>query len=336
MSKFIKVKLNKELFSTYVGLTISGYDLADKNDVEIAGLYRRISKMDYSQDVIDYFANARTNQNKVNPYWPRGYLLSSACFFISENQPSRYEDFSEHTKFVRSLTNINPAALNKELSVWLEQLPQFIDSMINNKTFADLWKEYQSVIDERANKYGEVLEIADKILNDFLATSNTSRPDIIFSPNLLQSPFIADFVSKGNQIIIIKTSPNVLSIIHEFLHSVFKPFREYFGKYVQTHDFKQIADITKLISSGYMWNISEEAKINVLEESFVRGLSIVMNFESSKIIKINDYLRMDVNSGFTMVPLITKTARNSMPNSSNLRDFITAVMDSGLRRNGKG
>jgi uncharacterized protein YjfI (DUF2170 family) len=85
-----------------------------------------------------------------------------------------------------------------------------------------------------------------------------------------------------------------------------------------------------------MWNISEEAKINVLEESFVRGLSIVMNFESSKIIKINDYLRMDVNSGFTMVPLITKTARNSMPNSSNLRDFITAVMDSGLRRNGKG
>jgi hypothetical protein len=336
MSKYIKVKLNKGLFAAYIGLINSGYDLTDKNDNDVAKLYRRIRKMNYPQSVIDYFANARTNQNKVNPYWPRGYLLSSACFFISTKKTSRYETFDDLTQFVHSLPNIDQKEINDDVLNWLQQLPLFTDTIIGNDGFNDLWKNYRQINDARSKNYAKVLDSAEKAINDFSIGSKLNRPEIIFAPNLLQSPYIADHVIKGNKIIIIKTSPDILSIIHEYLHSVISLQREYFEEYVRKHDFSLIADSVKLLSSGYMWNQSKEAKINVLEESFVRGLSIALTAKSSEIRQVNDSVNMDVNSGFILVPLVAQTARNSIPNSSNLSDFMTAVMDSGLRRNGKG
>jgi hypothetical protein len=38
MSEF-NIESNIGLFATYVGLTVAGYDLADKNDKDIAELY---------------------------------------------------------------------------------------------------------------------------------------------------------------------------------------------------------------------------------------------------------------------------------------------------------
>jgi len=77
-----------------------------------------------------------------------------------------------------------------------------------------------------------------------------------------------------------------------------------------------------------MWNKSEESVINILEESFVPGLSIAMTVKTSKLDPIDAYINSDVNAGFILVPEITRNAVNNIPNHNNLRNFITGMLDS--------
>ncbi len=88
-----------------------------------------------------------------------------------------------------------------------------------------------------------------------------------------------------------------------------------------------MVDITKMLSYDYMWNESEESMINALEENFVRGLSIAMTAQLSNAEQAADYIRRDVDTGFKLVPIIAQHARYHMPNSNNIGDFITSVLD---------
>ncbi len=326
MGRF-NIELNVGLFATYVGLTISRYDLADKNDKDIAELCNRIMNIDWPQNVVDYIAYARTNQNEVNPYWPRGSILSSACFFISTKDKSRYETFNDFMQFERSVGNVSQGEFDDEVISWLKKLPSYIDSIIRNHAFDELWNNYQRIINTRTTNYTEVLEKAEKAINNFYADPQSISPNIVFSPNLLQSPYIADFVTKRNTIIIIKTTPDFLSLFHEFLHSVIKPLRDCFKEYARRYDFKRMADVAKLLFYGYMWNESEESMANALEESFVRGLSIAMTAQLSNFKQVADYIRRDVDTGFKLVPIIAQYAKHHMPNSNNISNFITSVLD---------
>lgn len=326
MGKF-NIESNIGLFATYVGLTASGYSLADKNDKDIAELYNLIMNINWPQNIVDYFAYARTNRCEVNPYWPRGSILSSACFFISIKHVSRYENFDYFLQFERSVGNIDKEELNDEVISWLKKLPSFIDSVMKNRAFNELWNNYQRIISIRTKSYTEVLEKAYTAINNFCTDSQLISPNIVFSPNLLQSPYIADFVTKGNTMIIIKTTPDVLSILHEFLHSVIKPMRDCFKVYIRKYDFDLMADITKMKSYGYMMDDSEESMINVLEESFVRGLSIAITALSSSFKQIDEYIRWDLDSGFKLVPTITEYAEHHRPNRKIIKDFITGVLD---------
>ena len=331
MNEF-KIELNIGLFATYVGLTVSGYDLADKNDKDIAELYNSIMDIDCPQNVVDYFAYARTNKNEVNPYWPRSSILSSACFFVSTKDASRYDSFDDFILFQRSVGNVSQEEFDDEVTNWLKKLPSFIDSIMRNNAFDELWNNYQRIISIRTENYIQVLEKVDKAINNFCADSQLISPNIVFSPNLLQSPYIADSVTRRNTIIIIKTSPDVLSLLHEFLHSVIKPLRDCFKVYIRKYDFELMADITKMSFHGHMWNESKESMINALEESFVRGLSIAMTVQLSNFGQVADYMLSEVDTGFKLVPIIAQFAEHHMPNSNNVSDFITRVLDHHVRK----
>ena len=327
-----KIELNIGLFATYVGLTVSGYDLADKNDEDIAELYNSIMDIDCPQNVADYFAYARTNKNKVNPYWPRSSILSLACFFVSTKDASRYDSFNDFIQFQRSVGNVSQEEFDEEVTNWLKKLPSFIDSIMRNNAFDELWHNYQRIISIRTENYIQVLEKVDKAISNFYADSQLISPNIVFSPNLLQSPYIADSVTRRNTIIIIKTSPDVLSLLHEFLHSVIKPLRDCFKVYIRKYDFELMADITKMLFHGHMWNESKESMINALEESFVRGLSIAMTVQLSNFGQVADYVLSEVDTGFKLVPIIAQFAEHHMPNSNNVSDFITRVLDHHVRK----
>jgi hypothetical protein len=324
----IAVELNQTLFTVYVGLTKSGYDLADNNDEEIVNLRTRILNLDYSRKIVDYFTFAKSNCNQLNPYWPRGSMLAAASFFISPAKFPQYETFDDFIQFERAVTNFNREELNDEVVEWLRELPVYIDSLTGNDSFPAIWVEYQNVIYGRMENYNKILEKADKTIQDFYVDTKYKKQNIIFSPNLLQSPYIADFVTKKGTLIVIKTFPDILSILHEYLHSEIKSFRDCFTEFIRVHNFHVIGDYSKLSASGYMWNKSEESVINMLEESFVRGLSIAMTVKKYKLDQMDAYIKSDVNAGFLLVPEITRNAVDDIPNHTNLRNFITDMLAS--------
>lgn len=79
------VKISKTLFATYVGLTASGYDMADCSDREIGLIIDSIRKAVWPDDVIIYFSKARTDRCEVNPYWSKASMLSGASLRIQED-----------------------------------------------------------------------------------------------------------------------------------------------------------------------------------------------------------------------------------------------------------
>jgi hypothetical protein len=324
----ITVELNQALFTVYVGLTKSGYDLADKNDKDIVGLCRRVREMDCHQEILNYFAFAKSNCNRLNPYWPRGSILAAASLFISSTKFPEYETFNDFLQFERSVTNFSREELNDDVIGWLRELPVYIDLITGNDAFPAIWAEYQKIIYSRLENYNKILEKADKTIQDFYMGTLPEKQNIIFSPNLLQSPFIADFITKKGTLVVIKTFPDMLSILHEFLHSEIKPFRGYFTEFIRVHNVDIIGNYSKLSASGYMWNKSEESFINILEESFVRGLSVAMTVNASKSESIDAYINSDVNSGFILVHAITRNAVDKTPNHTDLENFITGMLDS--------
>lgn len=79
------VKTNKNIFTVFVGLTASGYNLAENSfDRDIINSIREI---EYDEDIIVYFKKARTSTCELNPYWPKAFFLSLASLFTTEKTP---------------------------------------------------------------------------------------------------------------------------------------------------------------------------------------------------------------------------------------------------------
>ena len=108
MTKY-SIKPNKNIFTAFIGLSISGYDLAENTcDREILNL---INKIEYDEEIINYFKQTRTSTCKVNPYWPRAFLLSLACLFMTEESPHIYIDFQKLLSHIDGLQQVNPDCL---------------------------------------------------------------------------------------------------------------------------------------------------------------------------------------------------------------------------------
>ncbi len=140
------IKPNKNIFTAFVGLIASGYNLAENScDKDIIDSIRAI---EYDEDVIDYFKKARTSTCEVNPYWPRAFLLSLSGIFITEEPSFKYIDFQKMLNYIRSLQQINSNEINEELINWLKELPIRITELQNNNRIQEIWLKYILLVNE--------------------------------------------------------------------------------------------------------------------------------------------------------------------------------------------
>ena len=95
----MKIEINRNLFLACMGLVLSGDDSYDHRDADLSHLVDRIRAAGFSIDARSWFAQARTGQVAVNPYWPRGSQLAAACFFISGQY---HFDLPSYAAFLRS------------------------------------------------------------------------------------------------------------------------------------------------------------------------------------------------------------------------------------------
>ena len=271
--KKIAIEINEKLFIAYVGLTASGYDLADKKDPELQKLTSQIRSAKIQNEVIEYFSATKTSQYSVNPYWPRGSCISSACFFI--NGKDEYNTFSDYLAFEKSI-GADTEEDNDDFRNWIIRLPIFLKEIKNSESYPILRSEYQKILASRKKEYTAELRIVDKCVAKFNSNS-INNSHIVFVPNLLQAYSIADFVLKDNIIFVIATHPDTITLLHEYLHPIVNKYKNILKNFVNKADFNVFADMRKMSSYGYMREDSIEAKIHTLEECAVRAMSIILS-----------------------------------------------------------
>ena len=316
----MEIAVNRNLFLSYVGLTASGYELANKDDVEIQLLITKLRALGITKDVLNYFALARTNQTEVNPYWPRGSCLSAASFFITES--FEWNTMDEYLQF--ELTSGASAEYkNEEFLLWIKKLPFILMKISEFPGCQALWDDYLQIIKAREVGYYTEMQSINTVLDKFGFLSEEIK--IGFAPNLLQFYSYADYVTKDGSVYVITTHVNTSTMLHEYFHQILKQYKTMIYDYVAKNGVNRLVDIDKMRFYGYMWDYTLESKARALEECLVRGLSIILT-SSVKQTDVQQYCQYNEESGFLFVRDVIDYAKTFIPIKDNLSEFITCVM----------
>ncbi|NLC68202.1 MAG: hypothetical protein GX754_05345 [Clostridiaceae bacterium] len=312
----ISIGVNEYLVMSYVGLVASGYELSDKNDTEIMSLVDDIRNTSFKDSAVEYFKKARST-NVINPYWPYGSDISAACFFIKDYE---FNTFNDYAAFIKSC---GFGGHEDWFWDWIKGLPGVLKQIKENPGYSKLWKRYQDIIQARLNDYNRQIRIIESAIKKF-----TNMPySIEFSPNLLQSPSMADFVKQGDRTVVITTYPTEISILHEFLHPFITAHRNIIVSLLPKVNPDKCFNAGRMITYGYMWDDSEDSKIHALEECFVRGITIGLSSMSKQ--EKSQYCKWSCDSGFLFVREVLKAMDTMDVTEENLGDFIRQVMGSG-------
>jgi len=312
----ISIRVNEYLFMSYVGLVASGYELSDKNDTEIMRLVDDIRNTSFKDSAVEYFKKARST-NVINPYWPYGSDISTACFFI---KGYKFNTFDDYVAFIK---NCGFGGHEGWFWDWIKKLPDVLREIKENPGYWRLWKRYQDIIQARLDDYNRQIKNIESVVNKF-----TKMPySIEFSPNLIQSPGMADFVKQGDRTVVITTYPIEISILHEFLHPFIAARRNMIASLLPKVNLDKCFNKEKMITYGYKWDDSVESKIHALEECFVRGISIGISNMSRQ--EKAQYCKWSCDSGFLFVSEVLKAIETIDITEDNLSDFIRQMMEGG-------
>lgn len=316
----LSIESNENLLLGHIGLTASGYDLADKDDPEIQSLIAAIRAAEFADDVGAYFARARTNQYAVNPYWPRGSCLSSACLFIDSAFSFALD---EYIAFERA-AGASAAHQDGEFRTWIRELPDWLRRIQAHRAYPSLRDSYQALVASRMEGYRAASAGIERCLRDFGCSSDGRR--IIFVPNLLQARAMADFVTQGNTTYVITTQMDATTILHEYLHPIVGQYRSLWSTYAASASFPRLVERAKMRACGYLWDASPEARMRALEESAVRGIAAVLASWGQEI-DLPAYGRWNADSGFMLVPAIIAQAKQQKPTVGNLEAYLRSAID---------
>jgi len=312
----ISIRVNEYLFMSYVGLVASGYELTDKNDTEIMGLVDDVKNTSFRDNTIEYFNKARS-VNVINPYWSYGSDISAGSCFIKDFSFSNFDDY---IVFIKSA---GFDGRDNWFWDWIKELPNVLRQIKESSEYSRLWKRYQNIIQTRLNDYNRQIKVIESVVNKF-----TNMPySIEFSPNLLQMPGMADFVKQGDRTIVISTYPTEIAILHEFLHPFISVHRNIISVLLPIANLDKCINTESMITYGYMWNDSEDAKIHALEECFVRGISIGISNMSKQ--EKAQYCKWSCDSGFLFTSEIINAIEAVDITEYNLGDFIRQILESG-------
>jgi len=306
----MSVEKNRNLFFVLAGLVSSGADAYDHSDTEVSALAERIVNVDISENIRIWFSRARTGQVEVNPYWPRGCALSTACFFIEEG----FFDIDKFFSFFESTAIADPIGMH-DLRSWIFELPQALLYMETQSDIQSLWDEYNRIVNKRIIKWISVIDEAKNTARRFYGDN---APEMSFSPNLFAA-YSTDFVRIGNKIITIAAEPDVESMLHETLHTVVAAYRDKIMTFSEQNSLKGFATRDKMMELGYMDDGSASSIIHAIEECFVRAISVVLASKS------DERLYAHASYGFVGVPFIASHFKKICPTVNKFGAFIDTV-----------
>lgn len=287
------VSLSKPVFVLYSGLIASGYDLTCVDAAgPLYGVISAIKVMDWDPDALTYFSKARLHHGGVNPYWPRVAMLLHASFHLEpltgrELPPGPAQVPAVVMKAIKSFP-VDESQKKDDTINWVRVYPRAHAAFDGHPAMASLWMRYQQAMgpnclqsfEQAAADALSSLEMALGIKSD---TKGHGLPRLNVVPNPLQSPFLADFVRQGDTLHAVVAEPNLTSIVHELLHSIFADALQdsrtavLDSRYLFTPAL--LSSMTKL---QYAWDGGDESWLRVFEETLVRAASIWVKYAAKE------------------------------------------------------
>lgn len=317
------VKVSKTLFATYAGLTASGYDMADCTDGKVGMIIESIRKTVWPKEVIEYFAEARTGRCEVNPYWPKASMLSTASLRLREEDLAFY-NADALVEFFRSLDNLMPDEKGNEVMEWIMKLPDVLVHVVNHPESGTLWSNYKGIVVDRSERCADILVSARQLLVSTLGINDGDIPEFVFIPNLLQASVNADYEIDDRSIGVIGVDLNTLSVIHEALHVIFKPYMNSIQKGLRRVPLCRLADIGKMKLMGYAWNGEEESLSNISDESFVRAAALWVAYKNDTA-EADKIAESYADDGFTIVPVLLQSFRSKWRGLENIEEVLDSA-----------
>ena len=166
-----------------------------------------------------------------------------------------------------------------------------------------------------------MMEEAARTAHDFFSDG---APKMSFSPNLFAA-YSTDFVRKGNNIITIAAEPEIESMLHEILHTVLAVHREKIMEYSKKYGLADFASREKMMEFGYMDDDTATSITHVMEECFVRAISVVLAGKG------DERLYAHAEYGCDSVPMIAHYFKTIRPTVNELGSFIDTVLADTIR-----
>lgn len=314
------VRASKQVFTVYVGLTASGYDMARPGrNKAVRRLVRAIRETAWPEEVVTYFRRARTGGCAVNPYWPRAFLLTLASLYLPESPPYRYADPDLISRHIQNLDAVSPADKGPDTLRWVLDLPGVYETLWAQPVLQALWNLYEASINppqcERAAS-----EAVSTIL-ERTGASPGQLPCIVILPNPLQAPELTDSVILGGKLHLIKANPDAASCIHEILHHLLSPAIWQSRPIVDEFSYLLEPVRADMLRMGYAWDNAKESWRRVFEEHLMRAAEIWMTCGDDPG-SAERAAASQARYGFKYVPAILGCLQSSWSGIAEVESFI--------------
>jgi len=269
----LEMLASKNVFSIYVGLIQSGYNLTDKRYQSLAQEIKR--GLTCQDSLSSYFKKTVRDECKVNPYWPLGFVVTVLGLYLEEKSVDQVSRESI-LEVVSDLDQIDKRILDDQLIDWLKELPGVIEEIKSSEGFEDLWKKYLDL--SHMKGYENLVTEVETVMREFIDDSMLDL-NVIVIKNVLQAEELTDCVTFSGKPIIISSHPVKADIIHELLHKIFTDALLNAQSTVDQYKYLLNNVYDKMYDYQYAWDKSLDSWRRVFEENLMRAACLFLAYD---------------------------------------------------------
>ena len=254
-----------EISAIYYALLQCGYDYysIEREQKHIAKIKHFVG----CGSATDFFSYVKQNSCEVYPYWPRAFILETACFFLRSGHTD-FSNFENFQKCIMDTDNISKSEKDDVFWKWIKNFPTAIHKVLSDKSFQHYleWENYWLSVQN--DKYRKQLQEINQFVDICIYRYHSPVTQLKIVLNPIKCVYAADYHIHQNCFVFSSGKFQLESVIHEFLHHVVHPF------VLLQKDIILAQNMSNLdIDNSYYLSGDNIGKLNASEEYAVRSLT---------------------------------------------------------------
>lgn len=254
-----------EISAIYYALLQCGYDYysIEREQKHIAQIKRFVG----CGSATDFFSYVKQNSCEVYPYWPRAFMLETACFFLRSGHTD-FSNFENFQKCIMDTENISKSEKDDVFWKWIKNFPTAIHKVLSDKSFQHYleWENYWLSVQN--DKYRKQLQEINQFVDICIYRYHSPVTQLKIVLNPIKCVYAADYHIHQNCFVFSSGRFQLESVIHEFLHHVVHPFVLLQKDIILAHNMSNLD-----IDNSYYLSGDNIGKLNAFEEYAVRNLT---------------------------------------------------------------